>query len=129
MAHVLTEIGHVSLIVESGFQHGFVFVLLADHPHLIHKAVDSVANYVYYFWPKLFKICPFLIVCVVICRTVSLSRIWSNEKMNQANGYWSSPDHYWGNQMAPMIEIFTDPFWRKFRFLLALSIKKSFLGA
>ena len=35
--------------------------------------------------------------------------------MNQANGYWSSPDHYWGNQMAPKIEIFNDPFWRKLR--------------
>ena len=35
--------------------------------------------------------------------------------MNQANGYWSSLDHYWGNQMAPKIEIFNDPFWRKLR--------------
>ena len=42
--------------------------------------------------------------------------------MNQANGYWSSPDHYWGNQMAPKIEIFNDPFWRNFRFFLVLSI-------
>ena len=49
MVHVLTEIGHVSLIVESGFQHGFVFVLLADHPHLIHKAVGSVTNFGYDF--------------------------------------------------------------------------------
>ena len=57
--------------------------------------------------------------------TVSLSRIWSIKKMNQANGYWSSPDHYWGNQMAPKIEIFNDPFWRKFRFFLAHSIKSS----
>ena len=47
--------------------------------------------------------------------TVSLSRIWSNEKMNQVNGYWSSPDHYWGNQMAQKIEIFNDPFLRKLR--------------
>ena len=35
--------------------------------------------------------------------------------MNQANGYWSSPDHYWGNQMAQKIEIFNDPFQRKLR--------------
>ena len=47
--------------------------------------------------------------------TVSLSRIWFIDEMNPGNGYYSSPDPYLGNQMAPKIEKSTEPFWRKLR--------------
>ena len=60
--------------------------------------------------------------------TVSLSRIWLNEKMNQGNGYHSSPDPYVGNQKAPKIEKFHELIWRTLRFFLALSINYSFWG-
>ena len=60
--------------------------------------------------------------------TVSLNRIWENEKMNQANGYHSSPDPYVGNQKAPKIEKFHELIWRKLRFFLALRISYSLLG-
>ena len=42
--------------------------------------------------------------------TVSLSRIWFIDEMNPGNGYYSSPDPYLGNQMAPKIEKSTEPF-------------------
>ena len=60
--------------------------------------------------------------------TVGLNRIWENEKMNQANGYHSSPDPYVGNQKAPKIEKFHELIWRTLRFFLALSINYSFWG-
>ena len=60
--------------------------------------------------------------------TVGLNRIWENEKMNQANGYHSSPDPYVGNQKAPKREKFHELIWRTLRFFLALSINYTFLG-
>ena len=63
---------------------------------------------------------------MILC-TVSLNRIWENEKMNQANGYHPSPDPYVGNQKAPKIEKFHEPFWRFLRFFLALIIDTSVL--
>ena len=47
--------------------------------------------------------------------------------MNQANGYWSSPDPYVGNQKAPKIEKFHELIWRKLRFFLAICINNSLL--
>ena len=43
-----------------------------------------------YIWLLLFQ-------NLLVSTTVSLSRIWLNEKMNQGNGYHSSPDPYAGN--------------------------------
>ena len=55
--------------------------------------------------------------------TVSLNRIWENEKMNQPNGYHSSPDQHMGNQKAPKIEKFIGLIWRKLGFFLVLNIR------
>ena len=65
---------------------------------------------------------------IQIVDTVSLNRIWENEKMNQANGYHPSPDPYVGNQKALKIEKFHELIWRTLRFFLALSINYSFWG-
>ena len=46
---------------------------------------------------------------------MSLSRVWFIDEMNPDNDYYSSPDQHMGNQKAPKIEIFTEPFWRKLR--------------
>ena len=59
--------------------------------------------------------------------TVSLSRVWFIDEMNPGNDYYSSSDQHMGNQKAPKIEKFTEPFWRKLGFFLVLTIKYSLL--
>ena len=46
---------------------------------------------------------------------MSLSRVWLIDEMNPGNDYYSSPDQYMGNQMAPKIEKFIGLILRKLR--------------
>ena len=84
----------------------------------IFKKGNTQFMYSSYIKRLLFSHIPFnktLFKYALLNSTVSLSHIWLIDEMNQGNGYYSSPDPYLGNLMAPKIEKILGLIWRKLR--------------